>query len=144
MTEPQAHVASELAATRTKAQWDRVLKSYRWLTGERRKLVIAEARKMQAGARQVEQVVNGDSRPKAPTVHNDRVEWQPSETGDADSFDAVENGYLMTVWKDDGDWFWLVKVTAEISETPETIDSGKASSMTGAQRGACTCVNRQR
>jgi hypothetical protein len=172
LTEAEQHLAdaaSHELATKGKAK----IESAPWLTTARRKVIAqaaAEAdgvevkmtgdvRKLTLTARQVTPEPPADlvrmlnepiarskaASTKAPTVHNDRVDWQPSETGDADSFDATANGYLMTVWKDDsGAWYWLVKATAEISETPETIDGGSRPGKTGAERAACTCVNRQR
>lgn len=81
--------------------------------------------------------------PWSPTVLDaDKFDWQDSETGNGGA-EVIVAGYLLEYAPrlgDDGEpvkdkWFWAVHSTAEVSETPELIDTGDARSIDGARYG---------
>jgi hypothetical protein len=74
------------------------------------------------------------------------VTWARPEWADkgSEALVAYVAGYELEIGpsaETKGKWDWLVRVTAEISETPEVLDMGTASSAAGAKRGASNPAN---
>jgi hypothetical protein len=80
-------------------------------------------------------------------IHVGDIPWaKPAWADDtSQALVAHANGYELEIGPNSDNpkkWDWLCKTTAEISETPEIIDSGTASSPSGAKRGAGNAANR--
>jgi hypothetical protein len=82
---------------------------------------------------------------KPACIHVAQLDWaQPEYSDNPEALGAQVNGLEFEVAPspDQAKKFdWLVRVTAELSETPEVIDLGTASSVSGAQRGCGNAAN---
>jgi hypothetical protein len=85
---------------------------------------------------------------KPACIHVDQIEWaQPECSDNPAALGAHANGYDFEVAPSadaKGKFDWLVRVTAEISEQPEVIATGTASSVSGAKRGGGNAANADR
>jgi hypothetical protein len=89
------------------------------------------------------------SKPK--TIHAKDLDWLPDEAGGDDAVTARAEGYQLDVsrkfdddQKPSKEWLWIVRMTAEISETPEVVDTGTAKSPNGGRIAAREALNRWR
>jgi len=82
---------------------------------------------------------------KVQTVHGHHLEWTQAESADSpEEQTAYASGYELSIkpGEEKKSWDWSVKMTAEISETPELVDTGVAKSEAGAKTGAREATNR--
>jgi hypothetical protein len=95
--------------------------------------------------------INPQSRRQAvsaiQTIHVSDIDWSKPEWADkgSEALVAYAAGYELEIGpspEKKGSWDWLCKVTAEISDTPEVLDMGTASSVSGAKRGAGNPANK--
>jgi hypothetical protein len=80
-------------------------------------------------------------------IYAAEIEWSKPEwaDGDSEALVAYAQGYELEIGPSRdraSKWDWLAKVTAEISETPEVLGTGTASSESGAKRAAAIAANR--
>jgi hypothetical protein len=81
---------------------------------------------------------------KPKTVRDSEIAWAPDETG-SDGVEAVVRGFALAVTPVDdkpGRWFWSVKATSEVSETPEVIAADECASEKGGRRWARQTLNK--
>lgn len=83
---------------------------------------------------------------KPKTVHGPDIDWQPAEWTDEDQqgLTAIIEGIELSVYRENKDWPWTVKLTSEVSETPEVVDAGTAKSQSGGQTACREALNRHR
>lgn len=69
------------------------------------------------------------SKAKVSAIHVRDLAWHPAED-DSGGRELIAEGYLLSIAPEpEGKrWSWIVRTTAEISETPEVIDAGTAKS----------------
>jgi hypothetical protein len=84
---------------------------------------------------------------KIETVHVGDIEWSKPEWADPESqaLTVITAGYELEIGpsvEQKGKWDWACRMTSQISESPELVNAGTASSASGAKRGAGTAANR--